>query len=593
METLIRASESRKFYQEVKTVKKGYQPTTQILEDSDGNLITDPERIKSEWRRYFEELLNCPPVQNEMEDPGGNSEAQIEIPSFEEVRNAIMRLKNNKCPGIDGIPGEIWKYGGGALQSRLYELILKIWNEERQPYEWNMGVICPVHKKGSKKNCSNYRGIALLPTAYKVLSYLLLGRLEPYAEEIIGDYQCGFRRNRSTIDQIFQLKQLMEKRWEYAQDIHSLFVDFTKAYDSVDKMTLVKILRAFGIPDKLVRLIKAVTQVSKLRVRVGNSLTEEFEVATGLKQGDALSPMLFNLILEHVIRKVLNHDSGVELNGKHQIIGYADDLALLGTCANEVRIMAKTLEEEGRKVGLRINQDKTEYFHMRRYKDTRARRKDLVVEGTTYKGVEKFKYLGCTVTDTNERHEEIDIRIHNALRCSAALHQILVSKLISRRTKIRIYKTVIRPILMYGCEAWTLTLKEENKLLVAERKILRKILGPTREVDGTWRIRKNQEIEDLVGEPNIMGETKSARLRWLGHVERMKEDRAVKRAYMGRPAGRRPVGRPRYRWIDQVHKDLCELHIADWQQAAQHREEWRTLVSEAKIHFGSLSQRSK
>ncbi|KAI5633530.1 cytochrome p450 domain-containing protein [Phthorimaea operculella] len=111
--------------------------------------------------------------------------------------------------------------------------------------------------------------------------------------------------------------------------------------------------------------------------------------------------------------------------------------------------------------------------------------------------------------------------------------------------------------------------------------------------DGIWRIRKNREIEKIVREPNIIGESKAARLRWLGHVERMEEDRAVKKAYLGRPTGKRPVGRPRYRWTDEVIKDLHALQKPDWKQTAQNREEWRTVVSEAKIHFGSLSQRSK
>ena len=123
--------------------------------------------------------------------------------------------------------------------------------------------------------------------------------------------------------------------------------------------------------------------------------------------------------------------------------------------------------------------------------------------------------------------EEINIRIQNTLRCSAALHKVLVSRLLSRNTK-QIYKTVIRPILMYGCEAWTLTQKEEYRLLVAERKVLRKILGPVKRDDGTWRIRKNLEIQELVAEPNIIGVTKSHRLRWFGHLLRMGEDRAVK-----------------------------------------------------------------
>ncbi|KAI5637686.1 hypothetical protein NE865_08080 [Phthorimaea operculella] len=265
----------------------------------------------------------------------------------------------------------------------------------------------------------------------------------------------------------------------------------------------------------------------------------------------------------------------------------------MGRSAADVRALAGVLESEGRKVGLRVNQDKTEYLHMRRFKTTRTKRNNLIVNGTSYKGVDKFKYLGCTVTDTNQREDEINIRIQNALRCSAALHKVLTSKLISRRTKVRIYKTVIRPILMYGCETWTLTLKEEEKLLVAERKILRKILGPVKNEDGIWRIRKNKEIEDIVREPNIIGESKAARLRWLGHVERMEEDRAVKKAYLGRPMGKRPVGRPRYRWTDEVIKDLHALQKPDWKQTAQNREEWRAVVSEAKIHFGSLSQRSK
>ncbi|XP_063530751.1 uncharacterized protein LOC134741787 [Cydia strobilella] len=189
--------------------------------------------------------------------------------------------------------------------------------------------------------------------------------------------------------------------------------------------------------------------------------------------------MLFNLVLEYAVRKVLALDIGLELNRKHAVIGYADDLlALLGETKQDIAESVAVLETEAKKVGLSISHEKSEYLHMKRYKNTRVKREDLHVGDTTYKGVAKFRYLGYTVTDTNTREEKIDIRIQNALRCSAALHKVLVSKLLSKNTKLRIYKTVIRPILMYGCETWTLTLKEESKLLVAERRILRKILGP-------------------------------------------------------------------------------------------------------------------
>jgi sorting nexin-29 len=117
-------------------------------------------------------------------------------------------------------------------------------------------IIVPVHKKGDKIDCSNYRGISLLSTSYKILSNILLSRLSPYIDEIIGDHQCGFRRNRTTTDQIFCIRQILEKKWEYNETVHHLFVDFKKAYDSVRRKVLYNILIELGVPMKLVRLIK-------------------------------------------------------------------------------------------------------------------------------------------------------------------------------------------------------------------------------------------------------------------------------------------------------------------------------------------------
>ena len=123
-------------------------------------------------------------------------------------------------------------------------------------------------------DCNNYRGISLLPTTYKILSNILLSRLIPYAKEIIGDHQCGFRRNRSTIHHIFCIRQILEKKWEYSEPVHQLFVDFKKAYDSVRREVLYKILIEFGIPRKLVRLIKMSLTETYSRVQVGKNVTD-------------------------------------------------------------------------------------------------------------------------------------------------------------------------------------------------------------------------------------------------------------------------------------------------------------------------------
>ena len=122
------------------------------------------------------------------------------------------QLKSHKSPGIDKIPAELIKEGGRTIRYQIHKLIVSIWNKEELPEEWKESIIVPVYKKGDKTDCNNYRGISLLPTRYKILSNILLSRLTPYAEEIIGDHQCGFRHNRSTTDHLFCIRQILEKK---------------------------------------------------------------------------------------------------------------------------------------------------------------------------------------------------------------------------------------------------------------------------------------------------------------------------------------------------------------------------------------------
>ena len=116
------------------------------------------------------------------------------------------------------------------------------------PEEWKESIIVPIYKKGDKTDCNSYRGISLLPTTYKIMSKILLSRLIPYAEEIIGDHQCRFRRNRSTTDHIFCIHQILEKNWQYNESVHQLFIDFKKAYNSVRREALYNILLSLEFP---------------------------------------------------------------------------------------------------------------------------------------------------------------------------------------------------------------------------------------------------------------------------------------------------------------------------------------------------------
>jgi hypothetical protein len=138
-------------------------------------------------------------------------------------------LKKYKSPGSDQIPAELIQAGGEILLPVIHKLN-SVWNKEGLPAQWNESIILPIHKKGDKTDCNNYCGISLLSTSYKILSNIL-SRLNPYIDEIIRDHKCGFRHNRSTTDQIFCIRQILEKKWEYNEIVHHLFIGFKKAYE--------------------------------------------------------------------------------------------------------------------------------------------------------------------------------------------------------------------------------------------------------------------------------------------------------------------------------------------------------------------------
>jgi hypothetical protein len=192
--------------------------------------------------------------------------------------------------------------------------------------------------------------------------------------------------------------------------------------------------------------------------------------------------------------------------------------------------------------------------------------------------VVKFRYLGTTLTDQNCMDEEIKSRLNSGNACYHSVQSLLSSCLLFRNVKVKIYKTVILPVVFYGCETWSLTLKEEQRLKVFENRVLRRIFRPNRdEVTGEWRKLHNGELHNLYSSPDIIRQIRSRRMRLVGHVACMGEGRNVSRVLVGKPKGNRPLGSPRCRLKDGIRINFREIGWGgvEWVHLAQDRDQWQ------------------
>ncbi|KAK3535493.1 hypothetical protein QTP70_016913 [Hemibagrus guttatus] len=529
-----------------------------VIKDRDGRVLTSEESVQRRWKEYFEELMN---EENEREKrvEGVNSvEQKVDKIRKDEVRKALKRMKSGKAVGPDDIPVEVWKCLGEAAVEFLASLFNRVLESERMPEEWRRSVLVPIFKnKGDVQSCSNYRGIKLMSHTMKLWERVVEARLRKVVE--ICEQQYGFMPRKSTTDAIFALRILMEKYRDGQRELHCVFVDLEKAYDRVPREELWYCMRKSGVAEKYVRVVQDMYERSRTVVRCAVGQTEEFNVEVGLHQGSALSPFLFAIVMDQLSEEVRQESPWTMM--------FADDIVICSESREQVEENLERWRFALERRGMKVSRSKTEYMCVNEREGSGTVR----LQGEEVKKVQEFKYLGSTVQSNGECGKEVKKRVQAGWNGWRKVSGVLCDRKISARIKGKVYRTVVRPAMLYGLETVSLRKRQESELEVAELKMLRFSLGVTR-LD---RIR-NKYIRGTAHVGRLGDKVREARLRWFGHVQRRESEYIGRRMLDMELPGRRQRGRPKRRYMDGINEDmkLVGASVED----AEDRDRWREMI---------------
>lgn len=478
----IDPNNSKQFWSSLKKIKKD---KTESL-----NSITE-----SEWVEHYKSLLtnNQSPLNKE-----DSAEGKEQIPTpldypftCNEVKKGVKRLKNSKKEGTDLILNEFIKVGNSTLILTIVNLFNKILKSGKFPKIWNHTLISSIFKSGDPNDCNNYRGISVTSCVGKLFTSLLQRRLSDYLEnkELLSFNQGGFRSGYRTTDHIFILKTLINKYLDnHKKKLYFCFVDFKKAFDSVNRNKLFQKIERKGIGGNFLNIIKDMYFNTLYSCKFGDTYSEPFLANLGVKQGDSLSPTLFNIFVDD-IDSVFDDQSKtnpVRLhNHTFNHLLYADDLVIISESPLGLQNCINSLGKYCEKWDLKINTKKTKVMTLgKKIRNNSKSQLSITFNNKTLESVDQYKYLGITFTNNGKLKYAPEVLALKARKAFFALKtNIPSSENLSVQKWIKLYESMIVPILTYGSEIWiadqNLNLDNLNKFTFekTQNMILKHILG--------------------------------------------------------------------------------------------------------------------
>lgn len=375
---------------------------------------------------------------------------------------------------------------------------------------------------------------------------IIENRVRYIVETQLSKSQFGFRKGRGCTDAIFALRQLSEKTIEYGQELHLAFIDQEKAFDRVNRDKLWGILEDYGVRGELLDAVRALYRNSLCAVRTKSGLTDWFNITSGVRQGCVLSPLLFIVYMDRITKEA--NPNEYEINE----LLFAGDHCLIHDNQEDLQRHITSLNDACTKYDMKISIEKTETMVIRREPGEH----EIFINSKKLSKVEQFKYLGSMFTEEGRISKEIEARIQKASNVNYQLTPILKHRNIPLETKKKIINAIFVPTLCYQSQTWALNKSQEQKIIACEMRCLRKAVNKTRRD----RVR-NEEIRNSINIKPVMHSIEKQRLKWFGHLVRMKHDEMPSRLYNQRHSGRRDRGRPRKRWIEGIRETAKKMNL--------------------------------
>jgi hypothetical protein len=414
--------------------------------------------------------------------------------------------------------------------------------------------------------CEEYRTISLISHASKIMLKILAKRMEAKAKVYIGKTQYGFRKGCGTREAIAVLRILSERCLEYGNDLYICFVDFEKAFDRVNWIKMMEVLKKMGVDWKDRRLIRELYMKQDAIVRIDEGESDACIIGRGNRQGCLLSPICFLAYAETMMAEAMEGiDEGVKVGGELVTdVKFADDQGMVASTEEGLQKIMNKLNETAKNYDMKISVQKTKIMVISKMERKTA---NIKLEGVTIEQVKTFKYLGTNITEDGRSTQEIKKRIGMAKEAFNKRKELL-SKKINKDLRKRMIKTLIWPVALYACETWSLRKEDRKRLNAFEMWVWRRMERVS------WTERKtNEEVLSMIQESRqIVRIVIERKKKWIGHQMRQSDGGLLRDVIEGKMEGRRSVGRKR----TEMLSELMEAQgYGEMKRRAEDRERWK------------------